>query len=71
MVADKQGKGQLAIYVLIAVLSWLGSGFTSYFTTNSTMNSRVSVLEVQEKDIHERLERIENKLDRMIDGPSR
>lgn len=52
--------------VAISILSWFGSGFSDY----RKVNDRVLTLENQRVEDRSRMERIESKLDRLLERPA-
>lgn len=49
--------------IAISILSWFGSGFSDY----RKVNDRVLTLENQRVEDKARMERVENKIDRLLD----
>lgn len=59
-------RGQILTAVLLALLSLLVSGWVGYGHQHEDTAVRISVLETQRKDDHDRLERIEIKVDELL-----
>jgi hypothetical protein len=53
----------VVIALALALLSWLGNGAQSY----QSLSGRVSRLETQRENDASRMERIENKIDRLLE----
>jgi hypothetical protein len=53
--------------ILIALLSMLVSAFTGYSHNDKDIASRISVVETQQKGDHEGIQRVETKVDRLLD----
>lgn len=58
---------ELIATIVIAVLSLALSAFASYTTNDKETNSRVVKIETRQEDDAHRLDRIENKLDRIFE----
>lgn len=57
--------------IALALLSLAVSGWANYNRTDKELTNRVTAVEVQQKNDGQRLERIENKLDRVLEAVRR
>lgn len=53
--------------VLLALMALAVSAYAGYSSTDKEMASRISVVETQQKNDGQRLERIEDKIDRLLE----
>jgi hypothetical protein len=56
------------VAVVIAILGYVATGFMAYNHEDKSVNSRLTALEVHQADDSSRLERVENKIDRMLEA---
>lgn len=61
-------KREWFIPIALALVSLLVSGWVSYNNTDRITASRIAVVETQQHNNERRLERIENKVDRLLDA---
>lgn len=52
--------------IALLILSWTASSVIGYFHNDIAVTNRVTVVETQERMNSDRLDRIENKLDRLF-----
>jgi hypothetical protein len=64
----KQDNRGWVIAVILAIFGYVATGFMAYTHEDKAMNSRVTALEVHQADDSNRLERVENKIDRMFEA---
>lgn len=53
--------------ILLSAISLLGTGFIAYSQNDKSISNRISVVETQRAEDAKRLERIENKVDRLLE----
>ena len=50
----------------ILLLGWAMSGLVGYFHQDNTINNRLTAVEIHQQDTSSRLDRIENKVDQVL-----
>ena len=53
--------------ILLSLISMLGSSMVVYTNNDKTISNRLTTVETQQSSDSQRLERMENKLDRLIE----
>lgn len=66
-VPTKRDWAPILVPVGIALLSLVISAWTGYTSSDKELNRRITTVETQQKNDGSRLERIENKVDRILE----
>jgi hypothetical protein len=67
----KHANWTLIITIAIALLGWAFGGYGTYAADARDMTNRLSVVETHQGDADKRLERLEQKIDRILERVNR
>jgi hypothetical protein len=63
-----QDTSQMLVAVALGLIGYIIAGYVGYNNTSSSITNRLTALEIHQSDNAERMQRVENKIDRLFEA---